>query len=189
MIVAASRGPARLLVIAALAGTALACSGRDEPDRRETNPATGEQLDRDQVPAEIDPAGEEAAGPAPRAGDEAPAAPPRGFHLDEPEVEYEPARREGRPRRGKPIELVLRSTPPGAVAAVDGVAVGPTPALWEGTADGRARDFTFVLPGHSIARYKFVPTQSGVVHGTLTRLKSTPDGEERDGRAAAATRP
>ena len=71
------------------------------------------------------------------------------------------------------------------MAAVDGVAVGPTPALWEGTADGRPRDFTFVLPGHSIARYKFVPTQSGVVHGTLTRLKSTPDGEEPDRRAAA----
>ena len=69
----------------------------------------------------------------------------------------------------------MRSTPPGAVAAVDGITVGPTPTLWEGTVDGRAREFTFVLPGYAIARYRFVPTQSGVVHGTLGRLKAQPD--------------
>jgi len=66
----------------------------------------------------------------------------------------------------------LRSTPPGAIAAVDGVPVGPTPAVWEGSTDGRPREFTFVLPGYSIARYRFIPMQNGVVHGTLGRLKA-----------------
>ncbi len=84
-------------------------------------------------------------------------------------------RRPSAGRKSRALELVLRSTPPGAVAAVDGVSVGPTPALWEGAGDGRAREFTFVLPGYAIARYRFVPTQSGVVHGTLGRLKAHPD--------------
>ena len=104
-----------------------------------------------------------------------PAAPAGGFHLDDAEVEYEPTRRPPAGRKSRALELVLRSTPPGAVAAVDGITVGPTPSLWEGAADGRAREFTFVLPGYAIARYRFVPTQSGVVHGTLGRLKTQAD--------------
>ncbi len=101
-----------------------------------------------------------------------------GFHLDDPEVEYDVPRRPPRSRKGRPIEVVLRSSPPGAVAAVDGVTIGPTPAIWEGAADAVAHEFTFVLPGYAIARYRFVPTQSGIVHGTLESLKN--EAEESD---------
>ena len=109
--------------------------------------------------------------------------PESGFHLDDPEVEYEIPRRGSRPRKGRTIQIVLRSSPPGAVAAVDGVAVGPTPTLWEGTVDATPREFTFVLPGYAIARYRFVPTRNGVVHGTLEPIKAEgEDGDPRDRR-------
>jgi hypothetical protein len=95
------------------------------------------------------------------------------MHLDDATIEYQVA--EPAPRRkGRSIELLLRSTPSGAVAAIDGQALGPTPALWQGEADGRAREFTFVLPGYASARYRFVPLQDGVVHGSLERLKLDP---------------
>jgi hypothetical protein len=109
------------------------------------------------------------AGTAP--GEAAAGVGPSGYHLDDPDVEYEVPRRPDRTRKGRPIEIVLRSSPPGAVAAVDGVALGPTPSLWEGVADGSAREFTFVLPGYAIARYRFVPTHGGIVHGTLEAIK------------------
>jgi hypothetical protein len=112
------------------------------------------------------------AGPA---GPSEPGAASNEFHLDGADIEYDAARRDLRPRKSRPIELILRSTPAGAIAAVDGVAVGPTPAVWQGSTDGRAREFTFVLPGYAIARYRFIPMQSGVVHGTLGRLKSEAD--------------
>ncbi len=133
-------------------------------------PAVAKATDDPPATAPEQPAIPPAGGPAtpdPAAGGE--------FHLDDPEVEYEPTRRSNAGRKSRSLELVLRSTPPGAVAAVDGITVGPTPALWEGTSDGRAREFTFVLPGYAIARYRFVPTQSGVVHGTLGRLKTQAD--------------
>ena len=95
-------------------------------------------------------------------------------------MEYEIPRRGSRPRKGPTIQIVLRSSPPGAVAAVDGVAVGPTPTLWEGTVDATPREFTFVLPGYAIARYRFVPTRNGIVHGTLEPIKA--EGEEGDPR-------
>jgi hypothetical protein len=104
--------------------------------------------------------------------------PETGFHLDDPEVEYEIPRRGARQRKGRIIQIVLRSSPPGAVAAVDGVAVGPTPTLWEGAVDATPREFTFVLPGYAIARYRFVPTRNGIVHGTLEPIKA--EGEEGD---------
>ena len=110
-----------------------------------------------------------------------------GFHLDDPEVEYEIPRRRSRPSKGRTIQIVLRSSPPGAVAAVDGVAVGPTPTLWEGAVDATSREFTFVLPGYAIARYRFVPTRSGIVHGTLEPIKAEgEDGDPRDRRRLRA---
>jgi hypothetical protein len=116
----------------------------------------------------------------PSASQPATTDPETGFHLDDPEVEYEIPRRGSRPRKGRTIQIVLRSSPPGAVAAVDGVAVGPTPTLWEGTVDATPREFTFVLPGYAIARYRFVPTRNGIVHGTLEPIKA--EGEEGDRR-------
>ncbi|HEY0253329.1 MAG TPA: hypothetical protein VGC41_17465 [Kofleriaceae bacterium] len=70
-------------------------------------------------------------------------------------------------RASKPIDVILRSTPQGASAAVDGVPLGTTPAYWNGTADGREHEFTFVLPKHAVARYRFVPITSGVIHARL----------------------
>jgi len=76
----------------------------------------------------------------------------------------------GRPSH--PIDVILRSTPNGAEAAVDGIPLGPTPAYWNGTADGHEHEFTFVLPGHAVARYRFVPITSGVIHARLERIPS-----------------
>lgn len=79
-------------------------------------------------------------------------------------------------REGKPIDIILRSSPQAANAAVDGVPLGTTPTYWSGTADGREHEFTFVLPGHAVARYRFVPITSGVVHARLEPIsEETPD--------------
>lgn len=95
--------------------------------------------------------------------------PASGFHVD-PDVgtPARPPARAGRDRRS--IQLILRSTPSGALAMVDGVNLGPTPTLWEGPADGAPHDFTFRLAGYGLARYRFIPVTAGVVHGTLARL-------------------
>jgi hypothetical protein len=78
--------------------------------------------------------------------------------------------RRERPRQRRRLEITLRSTPSGALAAVDGAVIGRTPTLWEGEFTGREREFTFVLPGYSIARYRFAPITSGVVHGRLEKM-------------------
>ncbi len=92
------------------------------------------------------------------------------YHLDDPTVSYTPRLEGKRVAKTRMLELTLRSTPPGATAAVDGASVGPTPAFWTGPANGRQREFTFVLPGYAMARYRFVPIKNGIVHGTLKRL-------------------
>ena len=80
-------------------------------------------------------------------------------------------------RNRRTLEITLRSTPAGAVAAVDGVVIGRTPTYWEGDFTGREREFTFVLAGHAIGRYRFVPTASGVVHAPLVRLETPHPGD------------
>ena len=100
-----------------------------------------------------------------------PVPQPTGTHLDGDAIGYQP--RGYLPRaaaKGKVIELVLRSSPPGAMASIDGKAIGATPTFWSGTADQRAHEFTFVKEGHTMARYRFVATHSGVVHGSLLPL-------------------
>jgi hypothetical protein len=71
------------------------------------------------------------------------------------------------PRERRPIDVTLRSSPPGAEVAIDGSAIGVAPAFWSGFADGRQHEFVFRLPGHAIARYRFVPVSSGVIHARL----------------------
>lgn len=111
------------------------------------------------------------------------AAPETGTHLDDVNTDYQPVlsnpfapvaepRRESKRRS---IELVLRSSPPGARASVDGKYVGITPTYWSGKADGKRHEFTFVKEQFRMARYRFVSTQSGVVHGTLVPLIKAPD--------------
>lgn len=99
--------------------------------------------------------------------------PAAGYHLDDGPA----PRPSGRlpPRERKVAQILLRSTPSGAVAGVDGVRVGPTPVLWEGLLDGQAREFTFVMAGHAGARYRFVPVTSGIVHGTLVKITDDKD--------------
>jgi hypothetical protein len=87
---------------------------------------------------------------------------------DQPIEYYRPAPPPSATRRT--IEITLRSSPAGALVAVDGVVIGPTPAYWRGAVTGRAREFTFVKPDYAMARYRFVPVTSGVVHGTLKPL-------------------
>ena len=108
------------------------------------------------------------------------SAPPKPVPMDAPAVAVRPAPTEWvrppsddhRPppqanRVGRPIDVILRSTPQNADVSVDGVNLGSTPAYWNGMADGREHEFVFVLPGHAVARYRFVPITSGVIHARL----------------------
>lgn len=78
-------------------------------------------------------------------------------------------------RERRAIDVTLRSSPPGAGVAVDGTAVGVTPAFWSGYADGREHEFVFTLPRHAIARYRFVPISSGVIHARLDPIAEDVD--------------
>lgn len=105
---------------------------------------------------------------------------PEGMHVDEDgEGRPRPAS-PSRSRAGKPIDVTLRSTPPGAQVAVDGTVIGHTPAFWSGVADGREHEFVFTMRGYAIARYRFVPVSSGVIHGRLDAIH-----EETDAGASA----
>lgn len=100
-------------------------------------------------------------------------ATPGGFHLDDGKVEYyRPDTSPRSPQRARRrIYINLASTPPGAIASIDGVRIGPTPTYWEGTVSGRPRDFTFVLPGYVMQRYRFVPVTNGWVHAPLKKVE------------------
>jgi hypothetical protein len=105
-----------------------------------------------------------------------PPAPPEpaGHTIPQPEpVHVAPSGNSGRPSH--PIEVTLRSTPPGATAAVDGTIVGTTPAYWGGDADGHEHEFTFDLKGFALARYRFVPVTSGVIHARLDPIAEETD--------------
>jgi hypothetical protein len=82
-------------------------------------------------------------------------------------------------RERRAIDVTLRSSPPGAAVSVDGTPIGTTPAFWSGYADGHEHQFVFTLPRHAIARYRFVPVSSGVIHARLD-----PIAEERDAGVA-----
>ena len=101
--------------------------------------------------------------------------PASGYHLDDAEG-GSAVRRPDRaaPRERRFLALMLKSTPSGAIAAVDGKVLGRTPLFWEGEFTGREREFTFVLPGYSMARYRFVPVRDGFVHGRLEKVASDP---------------
>jgi hypothetical protein len=99
--------------------------------------------------------------------------PASGYHLDDAEGGTTARRTERTPpRERRYLQLMLKSTPSGAIAAVDGKVLGRTPLFWEGEFTGREREFTFVLPGYSMARYRFVPLQNGFVHGKLVKVSS-----------------
>ena len=89
---------------------------------------------------------------------------------------------------GKPIDVTLRSSPPGASVAVDGTNVGTTPTFASVIADGSPHEFTFTLPHHTVARYRFVPVTSGVLHARLEPVTEEPvilDDEEPESAPGA----
>lgn len=113
----------------------------------------------------------------------APAAPPPvpdtpGTHLDDDA----PARTPAHPAQqthvpARPIDITLRTTPSGARATIDGVPIGMTPTFWAGDANGKEHEFTFVYDGRTptgqrfaVARYRFVPVTSGIIHVKLEPL-------------------
>ena len=106
-----------------------------------------------------------------------PPLPTPAGHTIEPADRTEPVHvaPAGNAGRAHPIEVTLRSSPPGATAAVDGTVVGTTPAYWGGDADGREHEFTFDLRGYALARYRFVPVTSGVIHARLDPIAEETD--------------
>jgi hypothetical protein len=100
---------------------------------------------------------------------------PATLHMDD-NVAPPPVQAPAQPSRpGRPIDVTLRSTPPGAQVAVDGTVIGNTPSFWSGMADGREHEFVFTMRGYAIARYRFVPVASGVIHGRLDAIHEETD--------------
>jgi len=163
------------LVISATLVRACACAC-SEGDKHDGSSAAPKPKPTPIVAAEVD-----AGVTAPAANAKKPAASkrkpievykPGGFHVDDRTVEYHRPQ-PSRPRalaKARRIYLNLRSTPPGALAFVDGERIGRTPAFWETTVTGKPRDFTFILNGYALQRYRFVPVTNGTVHAKLERV-------------------
>ena len=139
-----------VLVLALLA---TACSGKDAPT---------ESVATEQPPTE--PHAEVATAAEPE------SAPPAAPGIQP----YAPMRVMPAQPQPPPLEILLRSTPAGAIAIVDGKELGATPVLWRSRAGTRAKDFTFTLTGYAPAQYRFIPTKSGIVHATLKQLSDAP---------------
>jgi hypothetical protein len=78
-----------------------------------------------------------------------------------------PATAPTRPPPKPKLQIQLRSTPSGAEASVDGIPRGKTPTMVELDDDRVEHDFTFVLPGYAMERYRTAPIKSGVIHARL----------------------
>lgn len=100
---------------------------------------------------------------------------PSALHLDDDVGGRLVTRPSAQNRPGHPIDVTLRSSPPGARVSVDGQPLGNTPAYWNGVADGHEHEFLFTLPRHAIARYRFVPVSSGVIHARLDPIAEDVD--------------
>ncbi|HTL34872.1 MAG TPA: PEGA domain-containing protein [Kofleriaceae bacterium] len=103
-----------------------------------------------------------------------PLVDPTGMHVDDDPGSRTVAQPAGN-RAARDIEITLRSTPPGARVSVDGTPLGTTPAFCNCKADGREHEFLFQLPNHAIARYRFVPVTSGVIHARLDPIAEEPN--------------
>jgi len=100
--------------------------------------------------------------------------PASGRHLDDDGTGHTLARPTA-PRPGRPIDIILRSTPPGAVVMVDNAPIGNTPTYWAGMADGKEHTFSFELAGYAGQFYRFVPVTGGVIHVRLDPVTGEPD--------------
>jgi hypothetical protein len=135
-----------------------ACSDSAKP-KQEPDP---------KVPVRLD------AGVAPQHPNGPLADPGADMHLDDDSGNRVVAPPAGN-RAARDIEITLRSTPPGARVSVDGAPLGNTPAFCNCKADGREHEFLFQLPNHAIARYRFVPVTSGVLHARLDPIAEETD--------------
>jgi hypothetical protein len=77
------------------------------------------------------------------------------------------------------LHLQLRSTPPGADVAVDGRPAGRTPTMAEVDDDGREHEFTFVLAGYALERYRTRVVQAGVIHASMHAIPAPVDAAPR----------
>jgi hypothetical protein len=68
------------------------------------------------------------------------------------------------------FQIQLRSTPAGAEAAVDGRPAGRTPVTVDILDDGKQHEFTFLLGGYGLERYRTRPVQNGVIHARLRAI-------------------
>jgi hypothetical protein len=68
------------------------------------------------------------------------------------------------------FQIQLRSTPTGAEASVDGRPIGRTPTQVAVEDDDKEHEFTFVLPGYALERYRTHPVQSGVIHARMRTI-------------------
>lgn len=100
-------------------------------------------------------------------------SPDPNAHIDDDPSVPVPVRPKDR-RPGRPIEILLRSSPSGAMVSVDGLQIGPTPTYWVGET-GAEHEFTFSLPKHALARYRFFPIQTGTLHAQLEPVARTLD--------------
>jgi hypothetical protein len=143
----------RLTVVAC--GLLIACRGNSDKPKPVPEPAAPLRLDAGlHAPSGVDPS---------------------ALHLDD-DVGGRPVTPPPGPNRpGRPIDVTLRSSPPGARVSVDGQPLGNTPAYWSGLADGHEHEFLFTLPRHAIARYRFVPVSSGVIHARLDPIAEDVD--------------
>ncbi len=117
-----------------------------------------------------------------------PPLPETGTHLDGSGPNYTPLVPKtsrvspSQKNKGATIDLILRSSPPGATASIDGKVIGVTPTFWSGEAGHKNHDFTFVKDGFSMARYRFVAVKSGVVHASLSPLILGAEDHQDSGR-------
>lgn len=98
--------------------------------------------------------------------------PNAGSHLDDMDPTAPATPRVTR-HAGRPVEIMLRSTPSGANVSVDGPTVGKTPMTWTGGTGDHV--FSFYLAGHAFTQYKFLVVQTGVVHARLEPASSDVD--------------
>jgi serine/threonine-protein kinase len=117
-----------------------------------------------------DPSAPNAAAPA--VSTPAPAAPP-----------VVPAAPAAPPAAPATVEVVIDSTPPGALVGADGVAIGTTPMKWQVVATGKPRTLTFTLAGHRREELETIPAPGLRLAPTLERL------HERRARGVSSARP
>lgn len=137
----------------AIALTLVACSSKSDTAKREPVPPPADAATIDGITSF--------------------GTPDPNAHVDE-DPTGPPVARPANKRPGRQIEILLRSSPSGAMASVDGLQVGPTPTYWIGET-GAEHEFTFSLSKHALARYRFFPIATGTLHARLDPVANDVD--------------